>query len=839
MKESLPANGTISHYRILEKLGAGGMGEVYLAEDTKLGRKVAIKILPGDVIADERANRRMLKEAQAAATLDHPNICAVHEVGEEDGRTYIVMQYVEGETLANRLHRKPLDLGESLDIAVQTADALAEAHSRRIIHRDIKPQNIMITGRGQVKVLDFGLAKVVRGPDLEKDGAETQSLLTHPGMIIGTVPYMSPEQAKGEPLDARSDIFSFGAVLYEMVSGRQPFASENTAATISAVLTREPAPLARYSREAPTELERIVSKSLAKNKEQRYQTAKDLLIDLQRLKRDLEFDVELQRSRNRDSSASAYASVETVALATNPAGETAGDRAAARTTSPESHIGQVKRNKRIVAATLFVVIAGIVFGLYKLAVFDSYLAAKSKPAESKLRSMAVLPFSQLGAGESDGYLELGMADVLITRLSNLSQIVVRPTDTVLKYAAHGEDLAAGRELGVDLLLTGRMQRAGDRIRVTVQLVSVTDGRPVWAEQFDEKFTDLFTVEDSISQKVVKALTLKLTAEEQQRMAKRYTQNADAYQEYLKGRFYFLQYTPDGFTQAVTHLNRAIAMDPTYALAYAGLADANTTASEWLLPPREAMAKAKAAALKALSFDETLAEAHAALGHVKVHELDPAAEQELLRALELNPNAVTTLLWYGEFFMTHDPAKAIATLQRAQQLDPLSSTVTIFLSWAYLCGRQPEPALKEALKAIELDPNNPNAHATVGLVNEKQKNYPEALAEIEKANQLAPLPQGRSALGRIYALMGKRIEAQKIIAELMESSRKQYVSPYDVATIYAALGDKDQAFTWLDKAFEDRSEWLGLMTTDFRMDSLRSDPRFPDLMRRVGLEPKLR
>ena len=824
---------TISHYRIISKLGAGGMGEVYLAEDTKLVRQVAIKVLRSESVGDQQANKRLIREAQSAAKLDHPNICAIHEVGEADGRSFIVMQYVEGETLANRIQRAALELKASLDTATQIADALAEAHARGIIHRDIKPQNIMITSRGQAKVMDFGLAKLVRDRSIAESEAPTESLLTEPGALVGTVPYMSPEQVRGETVDARSDIFSLGAVLYEMVSGRRPFAAESAAATFSAILTREPPPIARYSIEAPAELQRIVSKALRKDREERYQSSKDLQIDLRHLKQRLELDAEMQRSSQ-----------------INDSEKTAGDNGQARMVGQQgtlmariSHLtSQVKRHNRSAALLLVILIiatAGAAFALFRLAGAGWGTGNSSKSAETgdALRSLAVLPFKQLGLGGSDDYLEVGMADALITRLSNLSQIIVRPTDAVLKYAAAGQDrAAAGRELGVDLLLNGQIQRSGDRIRVTVQLVNVKDGRPLWAEQLDEKSTDLFTVEDSISQRMAQALTLKLSSDEQQRLAKHSTENAEAYQEYLKGRYYLLQYTKDGFKNAVTHLNQAIALDPTYAMAYAGLADAYTTASNDLLAPREALPKARAAALKALSFDDNLAEAHAALGHAKFHGYDWSAEKDLQRALELNPNSVPVLLWYSEYWLLRDPIKAIPILQRAQQLDPLSLAVTWFLSGAYLSVRQPDPALKEALRMIEQDPNNPHSHGTLAEVYALQQNYPEAIAEKLKAKQLGAPPAALGSLGYLYAMSGKRDEARQVLAELSQAAKEQFVSPYAIAMVYVGLGEKDQAFAWLEKAYEVQDESLGFMRFDFWMDPLRSDPRYASLMKRLGLEP---
>ncbi len=446
MKESLPANKLISHYRILHKLGAGGMGEVYLAEDTRLNRKVAIKLLLTESTADEESRKRLLREAQAAAKLDHPNICSIYEVAEEDGRSFIVMQYVEGETLAKLIQRKPLDLRESLDIAVQVADALAEAHRHSIIHRDIKPQNIMVTPRGQAKVMDFGLAKVVRERSLAESEAETESLLTEPGVILGTVPYMSPEQVRCEMPDLRSDIFSFGAVLYEIVTGHQPFPTESAAATFSSILTREPPPLARYSREVPAELERIVRKTLRKDREERYQTARDLLIDLKNLKHHLEFDAETERSKESLSSGGATtvasAGQMSVATANDPVTRT-GEIAAARTTSSAEYVVNKIRRHKLAALIALLVIVTAALGL------GLYLHARN--SEVAIDSIAVLPFDNQNHDPNTEYLSEGLTESIINSLTQLPNLKVIARSSAFHYKGKEADpFAAGKESGCAL-----------------------------------------------------------------------------------------------------------------------------------------------------------------------------------------------------------------------------------------------------------------------------------------------------------------------------------------------------------------------------------------------------
>lgn len=450
-----------------------------------------------------------------------------------------------------------------------------------------------------------------------------------------------------------------------------------------------------------------------------------------------------------------------------------------------------------------------------------------------IKTLAVLPFKALNAQGDEQYLGVGMADVMITRLSNLSQIIVRPTSSVLPF--NGTDsLQAGQTLKVDSVLEGSIQQDGNRVRVTVRLLRTSDGQPLWAFQCDEQCVDIFALEDTVSTRVVEALALKMTSDERKRMTQRYTGNAAAYQAYLKGRYHTLQYTPEGNNQAVAELNEALRLDPAYALAWAGLADAYTAASDWLLPPREALSKARAAAEKALALDDTLAEAHAALGHVFVHQFNPAAEREFQRAMELNPNSVAAMFFYFEYFFARDADKGVAVLRRVQQLDPLSQTAGSFIASTYLMARRTDEALVEARKALELDPNDPLSRDILAMVYGARGNHAEAIAELEKVRPQLPTSMVGGELGMEYALAGRRADAQRTLDELKQMARKQYVSPFDVALVYTGLGDRDQAFAWLERAREDQSEWMGWINSDARLDPLRGDPRFAELLRRVGL-----
>ena len=487
---------------------------------------------------------------------------------------------------------------------------------------------------------------------------------------------------------------------------------------------------------------------------------------------------------------------------------------------------------RLVSRSLFTAVALLVVVLV-----GGMYWWKTKPAAAKppgtIKTLAVLPFKSLNPQSSEDYLGIGMADVMITRLSNLSQIIVRPTSSVLPFSGT-DSLQAGQTLKVDSVLDGSIQQDGNRVRVTVRLLRTSDGQPLWAFQCDEQCSDIFALQDTVSTRVVEALALKMTSDERQRMTQRYTDNAAAYQAYLKGRYHTLQYTPEGNKQAVAELNEALRLDPAYALAWAGLADAYTAASDWLLPPREALSKARAAAEKALALDDTLAEAHAALGHVFVHQFNPAAEREFQRAMELNPNSVAAMFFYFEYFFGRDADKAVAVLRRVQQLDPLSQTAGSFIASSYLMARRTDEAMVEARKTLELDPNDPLSRDILAMVYGAKGNHAEAISELEKVRQQLPTSIVVGGLGLEYALAGRRADALRTVAELKQMAKVQYVSPFDVALVYTGLGDKDQAFASLEKAREDQAEWMGWINSDARLDPLRSDPRFAELMRRVGL-----
>ncbi|HEX4900926.1 MAG TPA: protein kinase [Pyrinomonadaceae bacterium] len=835
--DELTTNTTLSHYRIVSKLGAGGMGEVYLAEDSKLDRKVALKILPADVAGDETRMRRFVQEAKAASALNHPNIITIHEIQQIDSIHFIATEFIDGETLRERI-RVGLKLSEVLDAAVQIASALSAAHAAGIVHRDIKPENIMIRHDGIAKVLDFGLAKPTER--LRPESVDTEmatSIKTDPGTVVGTAIYMSPEQAKGTKVDERTDLWSLGAVLYEMMTGRPPFFGETPTETISLILQKEPEPLTRYAREVPAELERIVNKALTKNCDERYQSAKDLLIDLRNLKRKLEVDAEIDRTVSpefRDAQSARSTGIGQSAPATaSVAAATATAGATQTASSVEYIVSGIKRHKLAALITI------VVLALAALAL-TAYL--RSRNAEGSIDSIAVLPFENRSIDPETEYLSDGLAESLIYRLSQLPNLRVTPTSVALAYKGKQTDaIKAGNELGVSAVLSGRIIQRGDNLTISAELVDVRYNKLLWGEQYDRKMSDLLATQREIAREIVEKLRLKVSGQEIG-IAKHYTESNEAYQLYLRGRFYWNKRTEEGMRKSLEYYQQAIERDPNFALAFSGLADSydllGAADASGGMPPHEAMPKAKAAALRALEIDDTLAEPHVSLAHVKYYyDRDWAtAEREYKRAIELNPNYPTAHQWYAVYLMSAGRFdEAVAKNRRAQELDPLSLPINMTLGWVLFNARQYDQSAEQLRKTLEMDPNFALAHHRLGLVYEQQQKYDEAIAEFKQVVNLSPgKPLGIAALAHGYALSGNRAEAQNSLAELRELSKRRYVSPASIALIYAALGDKDRAFVWLEKADSERDANLARLTVDPRFDSLRSDPRFTDLVRRLGL-----
>ena len=836
MSKELSAGSSISHYRIVSKIGAGGMGEVYLAQDTKLDRKVALKILPAEVAADQTRMRRFVQEAKAASALNHPNIIIIHEIDQIDSINFIATEFIDGETLRQRI-RAGMKLEEILEVAIQAARALVPAHSAGIIHRDIKPENIMVRRDGYIKVLDFGLAKLTEPRDsVTNPEASTRAMVnTGTGTVMGTAAYMSPEQAKGAKVDERTDLWSLGAVLYEMMTGRVPFFGETPTETISLILQKEPAPLTRYAREVPAELERIVNKALTKNCEERYQSAKDLLIDLRNLKRKLEVDAEIDRTLSPKLRGIPLA-VSTGSDQTAPetrSGAAAATASAAHTPSSAEFIfSGIKQHKLAVAWALLLIVVGV--GLA--------LLLRARNTSGAIESIAVLPFENKSGNADEEYLSDGLAESLIYRLSQLPNLKVTPTSVAFRYKGKQVDtIKAGNDLGVSAVLLGRITQRGDNLTISAELVDVRYNKLLWGEQYDRKMSDLLATQREIAREIVENLRLKVSGEEKG-LAKHYTENNEAYQLYLKGRFYWNKRNEDAMQKSLGYFQQAIEKDPSFALAYSGLADAyilmGAADASGAMSAHEALPKAKTAALKALEIDETLAEPHVSLAHVKYYyDRDwTAAEREYKRAIELNPNYAIAHQWYAIYLMSVGRFdEALAQAKRAQELDPLSLPINMTLGWVLLNARQYDQSVEQLSKTLEMDPGFILAHHRLGLVYEQQGKYDKAIEEFRQVVNLSPgKPLGIAALAHAYALAGKRAEAEKGLAELRELSGRRFVSDASIAMVYIALGDKEQAFAWLEKADKARDALLARLKVDPRYDSLRSDPRFADLVRRVGL-----
>ncbi len=770
------------------------MGEVYLAEDTRLGRKVAIKLLPPESAENPSAHKRLLREAQAAATLDHPHICAIYEVGLEGSHSFIAMQYIEGETLAERIERKPLDLIESVHLAEQIVDALGEAHSHGIIHRDLKPMNVMITSRGQAKLMDFGLAKVVEeeNPLLDSQ-VQTRSQLTTPGSVVGTVPYMSPEQIRGEDLDGRSDLFSLGSVMYEMITGSCPFSANTGAEIIGAILLTEPTALSAIAPDTPAEVERIVNKLLAKQKGDRYQTAAEASTDLRRLIDELEFTAKLGSSGRRISASG----VATVAI---------------------SPVLPAKQS----AST------------------GTGSAARKRRSTRTIDSLAVMPLINASNDPEMEYLSDGITESIINKLAHVPKLRVMARASVFRYK--GRDLdpqQIGRELNVRAVLTGRVMQRGERLTISIELSNAENGAHIWGEQYNRTSPDIFELEDEISRVISEQLRLKLTSGEKKQMTRRYTENPEVYKLYLNGRYHYNKMTGEGMTKAIDYYQQAIAIEPNYAPAYAGLS--NTFVTLWwygFVSPDESVPHARAATMKALEIDERLSEAHTALGRIK-QCFDwqwEDAEKEFKRAIKLNPNSSDAHLAYATFLgsmQRFDEARAEGKL--TLELDPLSLVANLTLGWTlYYFTRDYDQAIAHGRKMLEMEPAFFGAHWLISASLNLKGDFEEALASHQQAIALGGGSHVLAGLGSVYARWGKQDEALKVIEQLKALMQERYVPAYQIAMVYAFLGDKDSAFQWLEKAYEERNGTLAYLKTDCAMDNLKGDPRLADLMNRLEL-----
>jgi serine/threonine-protein kinase len=780
----------LGSYEILSPLGAGGMGEVYRARDHRLDRDVAIKVLPAEFAGDAEALRRFEREAKAVAALSHPNILAIHDFGKNDAMCFTVMELLEGETLRERLKRAALPWRKAAEIAASIADALTCAHTKGIVHRDLKPENIFLTADGIVKVLDFGIAQVARrGPRPEpavSGDAETQVVHTAPGIVVGTIGYMSPEQLRGEMVDGRSDIFSLGCLLYEMVSGQKAFARKTAAESITAVLKENPPQLVGSGKQVPPDVDRIITHCLEKRPEERFQSVRDLAFAL----------------RTISSTTGVFQPVREV---------------------PRPWF----RTALWIAGALTVLLCGLLGWLWTM-------------RSSSLRSVAVLPFVNVGGDPTTDYLSDGITESIINNLSQLPNIAVMSRNAVFRYKRPDVDpQTAGKQLHVQAVLTGRVRHRGEDLFVSAELVETRTNRQVWGDQYSRKLTDVMAIQEQISRQISERLSIRLSGEDRKKLSKRPTENSEAYGLYLKGRYEWNKQTLDGMQTGIDFFQEAITKDPHYALAYAGLSDAYALLADYsVLPAKEVMPRAKTAALKALELDDTIAEAHASLGWAKL-TLDwdwPGAEKEFQRAVELNPNYATAHQWYAEYMATLGRAdEARTSMKRAQELDPASLPINVTLAETFYYARQNDRAIEQGRRAVLMDPQFIGAHVILGRALEQKGSHAEALAELKRALQLSEGDSNElAALGQAYAKAGDRAEAQKILRQLTERSTNTYVQPMWIAAIWAALGDQDEAINSLRQAVGDRSVWLVYVKADPAFDSLRSDPRFMELIRQAGL-----
>ncbi|HEX8847745.1 MAG TPA: protein kinase [Pyrinomonadaceae bacterium] len=834
----LPPNIRLGRYEIRSQLGAGGMGEVYLAQDTELERTVALKVLPEMVASDKQRMQRFIREAKTASSLNHPNILTIFEIGHDDQIHFIATEFIEGETLRQHIQSTRMKVSDAVAFAIQTADALAAAHEAGIIHRDVKPENIMLRRRDSyVKILDFGLAKLTERPPASADSqAPTQALFrTEDGVVVGTTLYMSPEQARGIGVDARTDIWSLGVVLYEMITGCLPFEGKTTSEVLASILSeKEPPPLARFARDVPAELERIVEKTLCKDREERYQTAKDLLLDLKRLKQRLEFKAELERSAAPHRDAVRRTDEQTLSETSTRVAARGAPTTALHAQSPGT-TQELNRPKRL---RVLLLLAALIVVIIAIAGYFYF----SRENNTIIQSITVMPFVNASGNPDVEYLSDGMTETLISNLSQLPNLNVKARSSVFRYKGKETDAKTiGRELNVQAILNGRVVQRGDQLTLSLELIDAQTENVIWSEQYNRKQADLVSLQNEIARDVSNKLRVKLSGADEQKLTKKYTENTEAYKLYLQGRFYWNKRTPQDIRTSAAYFQQAITVDPNYALAYVGISDSYLLlgipdAMTDMLSPQESLPQARAAADRALEIDGSLAEAYASRAHVRWKERDwTGAEEDFKRSIGLNPNYANARLFYGLYLSSasrHE--EALRELRQAQEIDPLSFPINAGVGFALYFARRYDEAIEQYKKTLEMDSTFALVRQRLGLAYAQKGAHREAVAELQQAmNYSNRAPLAVASLGYVYAVSGNKGEAQKMLSELKDLSERRYISTYSVAMIYVGLGEKEQALQWLARGYEERNIELAWIKVEPRLDPLRDDPRFQELLRKIG------
>jgi serine/threonine-protein kinase len=912
MAKELSSDSMISHYRIVSKLGEGGMGEVFLAEDTRLRRRVALKVLPEIVAADEDRLLRFEREAFAASALNHPNILTIFEFGVEHTTHFLVSEFVDGESLREQLSRSTMTLTETLEIVIQIASALQAAHGAGIIHRDIKPDNVMIRADGYVKVLDFGLAKLAEpgvlanGSVSDPEAQTRRQLQTQAGIIMGTVAYMSPEQARGLEVDKRTDVWSLGCVLYEMLTRKQPFRGETTADALANIIHREPIPVFPLCQDANPELERIVNKMLSKNRDERYANANVLLADLKQLQKRLEFEAELERSSPPNSKTEARTQVirsatteqsgmrnsiavlpfsnlsadpdndqteqptttepsEAYTVVLNSNEHRSGKAGSAESSEPKqstdsnSPAAAESRGSEPVSSKTSETVPDIscpttitpgsrrsvlIIGLtvLLLAVATAGYWFFGNRGAGQINSIAVMPFVNASGNADVEYLSDGMTETLISSLSQVPNLAVKSRSTVFHYK--GKETSAkkiGEELNVQAVLLGRVVERGEELNLNLELVNTQTQNVIWTGQYNRKHADLVTLQSEIARDVSQKLERKLSGVAEDKLAKKYSANPDAYELYLKGRYHWNRRTVEDDLKGLDYFEKAVKTDPKFALAYVGISDAHIVlgiadAMAGAMSPAATLPPARAAAEKAIELDPDLAEAYASRGHVRWKERDwSGAESDFKRSIQLNPNYSYAHLFYSIFLAFNGRfAEGLIESKRSVELDPYSIPTVANMAYVNYFARRTDEAIASGRRAVAFDNTIPIARQRLGMAYEQKGMLPEAIAEFQAAViQSNRVQLALTSLAHAYALSGNEGEARKILAELEERSKQQFVSSYLLATVHVALGEKRRALELLEDAYKQNSIDMVQAKTDPKLDPLRDEPRFQELLKKIG------